>query len=102
MLKQQCYVRVFKKSHRYNIIATQTSYLFTVGANFLENINKCYDTRSLKRISKSQLESLDLYELMQHKPWFDEECLHFLDHRKHAKIQWLQDPSNVDNLINLT
>jgi hypothetical protein len=84
--------------------ATQTLYLFTVGANFLENLKKCYDTHSLKRISKSQLQNLDLYELKQHKPWFDEECLHFLDQRKHAKIQWLQDTnqSNVDNLINLT
>jgi len=42
--------------------------------------------------------------MKQHKPWFDEECLHFLDQRKHAKIQWLWDPnqSNADNLINLT
>jgi hypothetical protein len=104
MLKLQCYV--LKKSHRYHIInpSTQTSYLFTVGTNFLENINKCYDTPSLKRISKSQLESLDLYELKQHKPWFDEECLHFLYQRKHAKIPWLQDPnqSNVDDLVNVT
>ena len=104
IIKLQCYV--FKKSQRYHIInpATQISYLFTVGANFLENINKCYDTPSLKRISKSQLDCLDLYEQKQHKQWFDEECLHFLNQRKHAKIQWLQDPnqSNVDNLINLT
>jgi len=39
----------------------------------------------------------------QHKPWFDEECLGFLDRRKRAKIQWIQDPnqSNVDNLNNV-
>jgi hypothetical protein len=39
---------------------------------------------------------------MQHKPWFDEECLGILDQRKQAKIQWIQDPSqsNVDNLNN--
>ena len=32
--------------------------------------------------------------------WFDEECLGFLDQRKQAKMQWVQDPSqsNVDNL----
>ena len=37
---------------------------------------------------------------MQHKPWFDEECLLFLDQRKQAKMQWVQDPnqSNADNL----
>ena len=39
-------------------------------------------------------------EFKQNKPWFDEECLGFLDQRKRAKIQWIQDPSqsNVDNL----
>jgi len=37
---------------------------------------------------------------MQHKPWFDEECLGSLDQRKRAKMQWVQDPrqSNLDNL----
>lgn len=41
-----------KKPHRYHTInpAIQASYLLTVGTNFLENINKCYDTPSLKRI----------------------------------------------------
>ena len=45
-----------------------------------------------------------MYELKQHKPWFDEECLGLLDQRKHAKMQWLQDPnhSNVDNLNNVS
>ena len=30
-------------------------------------------------------------------------CLHFLDQRKRAKLQWIQDPSqsNVDNLNNV-
>ena len=39
----------------------------------------------------------------QHKPWFDEECLGFLDQRKQAKMQWEQDPrqNNVDNLNNV-
>jgi hypothetical protein len=38
--------------------------------------------KTLKGISKSQLKSLRLYELKQHKLWFDEECLRFLDQRK--------------------
>ena len=39
-------------------------------------------------------------EFKQNKPWFDEECLGFLDQRKQSKMQWVQDPSqsNVDNL----
>jgi hypothetical protein len=41
--------------------------------------------------------------LKQHKPWFEEECLGFLDQRKQDKMQWIQDPSksNVENLNNV-
>ena len=53
-----------------------------------------------ENIQTSAKESLGLDECKQNKPWFDEECLGFLDQRKRAKIQWIQDPgqSNVDNL----
>jgi hypothetical protein len=39
----------------------------------------------------------------KHKPWFDEGCSKLLDQRKQAKLQWLQDPSEVngDNLNNV-
>ena len=41
--------------------------------------------------------------MKQHKPWFDEEYLRFLDQRERAKMQWLQNPNkiNVDNLNNV-
>jgi len=44
-----------------------------------------------------------LHEWKQHKPWFDKEFVDFLDQRKQAKMQWIQDPSrsNVDNLNNI-
>ena len=40
--------------------------------------------------------------MKQNKPWFDEECLDFLDQRKRAKMQWIQDrsQSNLDALNN--
>jgi hypothetical protein len=42
-------------------------------------------------------------EAKRHKPWFDEECSELFDRRKQAKLQWLQDPSvvNEDNLSNV-
>jgi hypothetical protein len=48
-------------------------------------------------------ESLGYFELKKHKPWFDEGCSKLLDERKQAKLQWLQDTSemNVDNLKNV-
>ena len=66
----------------------------------MENLSDSKDIKENVKISAK--ESPGLFELKQHKPWFDEECLCFLDQRKHAKIQWLQDPnqSNVDNLNN--
>jgi hypothetical protein len=47
-------------------------------------------------------QTIGLYGQKQHKPWFDEEYSQALGQRKHAKMQWLQDPnqSNLDNLNN--
>jgi hypothetical protein len=45
-------------------------------------------------------ESLGYCKPKHRKPWFDEECSKFVDRRKQAKLQRLQDPSKVneDNL----
>jgi hypothetical protein len=53
------------------------------------------DRQNIKRAWENIREniSLGLYEWKQHKPWFDEECLQFLDQRKRAKMQLLQDPN---------
>jgi uncharacterized protein YaaR (DUF327 family) len=47
--------------------------------------------------------SLGCYELKKHKPWLDEGCSELLDQRKQAKLQWLQDQSEIngDNLNNV-
>jgi hypothetical protein len=47
--------------------------------------------------------SLGYCKLKKHKPWFDEACSKLLDQRKQSKLQWLQDPSEVngDNLNNV-
>jgi hypothetical protein len=41
--------------------------------------------------------------LKKHKPWFDKGCSKLLHQRKEAKLQWLQDPSEIngDNLNNV-
>jgi hypothetical protein len=41
--------------------------------------------------------------LKKHKPWFDEGCSKLLDQKKEAKLQWLEDPSEIngDNLNNV-
>ena len=67
-----------------------------------EDINRAWENINEKIITSAK-ESLGLHELKQYKPWFDEECLHFLDERKQAKLQWVRDQSqrNVDNLNNV-
>jgi hypothetical protein len=55
-----------------------------------EEMNRTW--RSIKESVKTSAKvSLCLHELQQHKPCFDEECLGFLDQRKQAKMQWVQD-----------
>ena len=67
-----------------------------------EDINRVWENIK-KNIKTSAKQSLGLHELKQDKPWFDEEGLGFLDQRKQAKMQGVQDPSqsNVDNLNNV-
>jgi hypothetical protein len=53
-----------------------------------------------ENIKVSARESLGYSELKKHKPWSDDESSILVDQRKQAKLQWLQDPSelNGDNL----
>ena len=73
----------------------------------LENLNDGKDiNRSWRNVREnvktSAKEILCLHKLKQHKPCCDE-CLGFLNQRKQAKMQWVQDSSqiNVDNLNNI-
>jgi hypothetical protein len=49
-----------------------------------------------ENIKTSANENLGHYELQQHKPWFDDECSKLIDRRKQAKLQWLQNQSQVN------
>ena len=39
-----------------------------------------------ENVKSSAKESLGLHELKQNKPWFDDECLGFLDQRKQTEM----------------
>jgi hypothetical protein len=57
-----------------------------------EDINRVWENIK-DNFKASAKESLGVHESRQHKnPWFDEECLRFLDQRTQAKMQWVQDP----------
>jgi hypothetical protein len=65
-------------------------------------INSAWETIR-ENIKMSAKESPGFYEPKQHNPWFDEGCSELSDQRKQAKLQWLQDPSEIngDNLNNV-
>jgi hypothetical protein len=64
-------------------------------------INKSWGSIG-ENIKISEKEHLGYYELKKHKPWFKELCSKLLDQRKQVKLQWVQDPSEIngDNLNN--
>jgi hypothetical protein len=64
-----------------------------------EEINSAWETIR-ENVTTSAKEGLGYFELKKHKPWFDEGCSKLLDQWKEAKLQWLQDPSEIngDNL----
>jgi hypothetical protein len=65
-------------------------------------VNSAWETIR-KNIKISAKENLGYFELKKLKPWFDEGCSKLIDQRKQAKLQWLQDPSEIngDNLNNV-
>jgi hypothetical protein len=66
--------------------------------NYSKDINRAWESikENIKTLAK---ESLDLYELKQHKPLFDEECSRFSDQRKQVKMERLHDPSQSMHII---
>jgi hypothetical protein len=62
-------------------------------------INSAWETIT-EYINISAKERMSYFELKKHKPWFDEGCSTLLDQREQAKLQRLQDPSEI-NRVNL-
>jgi hypothetical protein len=56
-----------------------------------------------ENIQTSSKDNLGYHRLKHNKPWFDDECSKLTDQRIQAKLQWFQDPSQIngDNLQNL-
>jgi hypothetical protein len=74
----------------------------------LESLDESFDIdngwESIRgNIKTSAKDNLGCQKLKHNKPWFDDECLKSTDQWKQAKLQWLQNPSQIngDNLQNL-
>ena len=57
-----------------------------------ENINRFWENIK-ENIKTSAKKSLSIHELKEHKTWFVEECLDFIDQMKQGKMQWINDPA---------
>jgi hypothetical protein len=65
-------------------------------------INSAWETIR-ENTKMSAKENLGYFKPKKHKPWFNKGCSKLLHQRKQAKLQWLQDPSEIngDNLNNV-
>jgi hypothetical protein len=65
-------------------------------------INSAWETIR-ENIKISTKDSLSYFELKKLKPWFNEGCSKLVDQKKEPKLEWLQDPSEIngDNLNNV-
>jgi hypothetical protein len=74
----------------------------------LESLDESFDSNNAwesikENIKISAKDNLGYHRLKHNKPWFDDECSKLIDQQKQAKLQWLQNPSQIsgDNLKNL-
>jgi hypothetical protein len=74
----------------------------------LESLDESLDINSVwarirENITTSAKENLGYHRLKFNKPRFNDECSKLIDQEKHAKLQWLQNPSQInrDNLQNV-
>jgi hypothetical protein len=73
----------------------------------LESLDESFVINNAWQIIKENIKTSSKDNLVHHslkpKPWFDGECSKLLDQRKQAKLQHLQNPSqiNEDNLKKL-
>jgi hypothetical protein len=60
-------------------------------------------SNSFAALESSAKDNLGYHRLDHNKPWFNDECSKLVDKQKQAKLQWLQNPSQIigDNLQNL-
>ena len=65
---------------KYQIQITNT-FAVLEDLNIDEDVNRAWENIK-ENIKTSAKESLGLHKLKRHKPWFDKECVGFLDQRK--------------------
>jgi hypothetical protein len=93
-----------------NDVEVKEKYQVEISNRFshLENLDESLGINSAwesitENIKTSTKDSLGYHRLNFNKPWFDDECSKLIGQWRQAKLQWLQNPSQIngDNLQNL-
>jgi hypothetical protein len=81
-------------------ISNRFAVLENLDESFL--INNAWESLR-ENIKTSAKDNLGYQKLKHNKPWFDDECSKLIDQLKQVKLQWFQNPSQIngDNLQNL-
>ncbi|PNF42182.1 hypothetical protein B7P43_G07312, partial [Cryptotermes secundus] len=89
--------------HRFHMKRLNLKILNEVDGKELYHVEISYRFAALGNLDTEVDINRSYYELKEPKPRFDGGCSKLLDQRKQAKLQWLQDPSelNGDNLNNI-
>jgi hypothetical protein len=62
----------------------------------LENLDESLDINSAWDYIMTTAKENVYHRLEHKKPWFDDECSKLRDQWKQAKLQWLQNPSQIN------
>jgi hypothetical protein len=93
-----------------NEVESKDKYCFVVSNRFaaLERLKTDVEINSAWEMIRGNIkistkESLSYCEFKNHKPWFDQACSKLVDQKITAKLQWLQDLSEINgnNLNNV-
>jgi hypothetical protein len=79
------------------------SYRFAALENLDDGVDISRASETIGENIKMSAKASISYELKKHKPWFDEEYSKLLDQKIQAKLQWLQNRSQIigDNFNNI-
>jgi hypothetical protein len=93
-----------------NVVEVKEKYQVEISNRFanLESLDEGFDINNAweiirENIKTSTKDNLGYHRLKHNKSFFDDECLKLIGQRKLAKLEWLQNPSQIngDNLVNL-
>jgi hypothetical protein len=70
----------------------------------LESLDESFDVNNSWETIRENIKTLakdspGYHRLKHNKPWFDNECSKLIDKQKQAKLQWLQNSSQIVEII---